>query len=212
MIYSTLLRALSAVQTLTRRELYFRHTLASLKRRGLTIGRNVYVGPWCEFDHGYPFLIEVQDNCRISEGTLILAHDATTFRELGVTRLARVRILEGTFIGARCIILPGCTIGPNAMIAAGSVVNRDIGEGMLAAGNPARPYGSYRELHDKYGRKMAEVPTFDYAAFLHGAISPREIQCALDRSPIAFMRGDGGAREPGAGTQASRRREYEWIG
>ena len=75
------------------------------------------------------------------------------FRQFGVTRVSKVRILEGTFIGARAIILPGVTIGPNALIAAGSVVNRDIGEDMCAAGNPARPYGKFSEAS---GRLLQE--------------------------------------------------------
>ncbi len=36
------------------------------------------------------------------------------------------------------VILPGVTIGRNCVIGAGSVVTRDIPEGVLAAGNPCR--------------------------------------------------------------------------
>lgn len=82
--------------------------------RGLSIGKNVYINRNVRFDNSHPHLIEIQDNCRISRDVRILSHDATTFRQLGVTRVAKVRILEGTFIGERAIILPGVTIGPNA--------------------------------------------------------------------------------------------------
>lgn len=73
-----------------------------------------------EFNLDYPFLIEIGDNCRLSKGVRILAHDATTFRDLGVTRIAPVKILESTFIGERAIILPGVAIGPRTLIAAAS--------------------------------------------------------------------------------------------
>ncbi len=51
---------------------------------------------------------------------------------------APVRICEGAWIGARTIILKGVTIGPRAVIGAGSVVTRDIPGDCIAAGVPAK--------------------------------------------------------------------------
>jgi len=41
-------------------------------------------------------------------------------------------------IGGGAIILPGVTVGDDAIIGAGSVVTRDVPEGVLAVGNPCR--------------------------------------------------------------------------
>jgi acetyltransferase-like isoleucine patch superfamily enzyme len=49
-----------------------------------------------------------------------------------------VVVREHAWIGARAIVLPGVTIGENAVVAAGSVVNRDVESGAIVAGNPAR--------------------------------------------------------------------------
>lgn len=54
------------------------------------------------------------------------------------TRTAPVTIRENAFIGASSIILKGVTIGKGAVIGAGSVVTRDVPDGQLWAGNPAR--------------------------------------------------------------------------
>jgi maltose O-acetyltransferase len=163
--------------------------LAERVKRGLKIGKNVYINEHVEFDITYPFLIEIGDNCRVSKDVRILAHDATSFRELGVTRVAPVKILDGTFIGERVIILPGVTIGPNAMIAAGSVVNRDIGEDKLAAGNPARPYGNYSELLQKYSEIAKSSCIFNNPDIKSGAVSAEMICQAIEKNSIAFTHG-----------------------
>jgi acetyltransferase-like isoleucine patch superfamily enzyme len=66
-----------------------------------------------------------------------------------------VRIGDGTWIGARAIILPGVTIGRRCLIAAGAVVSRDVPDDTLVAGNPARvvrdlvyPEGVTRAWHN----------------------------------------------------------------
>ena len=163
--------------------------LAERMRRGLKVGKNVYIMEHVEFDINYPYLIEIGDNCRISKDVRILAHDATTFRALGVTRLAPVRILHGTFIGERVVILPGVTIGPNALIAAGSVVNRDIGEDKAAAGNPARPYGSYSELLQKYTEVARSSNIFDKQEMEQGTVSVNRIREVLEKDSVAFIHG-----------------------
>ena len=49
-----------------------------------------------------------------------------------------VTIGDNVWIGGNSVICPGVTIGNNVVIGAGSVVNKDIPDGVLAAGNPCR--------------------------------------------------------------------------
>ena len=55
--------------------------------------------------------------------------------------LASTRVCHGAAIGASATILCGLTIGRYAMVAAGSMVTRDVAPFTLAAGNPARTAG-----------------------------------------------------------------------
>ena len=65
-------------------------------------------------------------------GAAILTHDYVNKRD------ADVRIGNNCFSGAHSIILPSATIGDSCIVAAPSVVARDVPSGSLATGNPAR--------------------------------------------------------------------------
>ena len=45
---------------------------------------------------------------------------------------------DDVWIGANVSVLPGVTIGSNTIIGVGSVVNKDIPEGVIAVGNPCK--------------------------------------------------------------------------
>jgi len=49
-----------------------------------------------------------------------------------------ILVQKGASIGANSTILPGITIGPNAMVGAGSVVTKDVPAGAVVVGNPAK--------------------------------------------------------------------------
>ena len=55
-------------------------------------------------------------------------------------------LYDGAWIGAGVVILPGITIGENAVIGAGSVVTKDIPANVIAVGNPCKVL---REITDK---------------------------------------------------------------
>jgi len=52
--------------------------------------------------------------------------------------LLPVNIGENVWIGANSVVMPGVTIGNSAVIAASSIVTKDISEGVIVGGNPAR--------------------------------------------------------------------------
>lgn len=56
----------------------------------------------------------------------------------GIEEPKNIVIKKGSWIGAGTIILPGVTIGRNAVVGAGSVVTKDIPDYTLAVGSPAR--------------------------------------------------------------------------
>lgn len=84
---------------------------------------------------------------------------------------APVFIGDGTWVGARAMILPGVTIGKRVVVAAGSVVTRDVPDDVLVAGNPARvvrqldyPPGCRRAWHDEWDCACPELVAMQSAA------------------------------------------------
>lgn len=72
-------------------------------------------------------------------------------RNEGLEYAFPVTIGDNVWIGAQVCILPGVTIGENTVIAAGSVVTKDIPANTLAAGNPCRVIREITEAdRDKY--------------------------------------------------------------
>jgi acetyltransferase-like isoleucine patch superfamily enzyme len=70
----------------------------------------------------------------------------------GVTT-ARITVEDETWIGANCVILPGVTIGKHCVVAAGSIVTKDIPPFSVVAGNPARIFKQYNPESKSWERK-----------------------------------------------------------
>jgi acetyltransferase-like isoleucine patch superfamily enzyme len=82
-------------------------------------------------DRTWPKGVHIEADCVIEEEAVVLAHDMTRGLYLDT------RIGARTSLGARSIVMPGITIGPDCVIAPGAVVTRDVPAGSYAVGNPA---------------------------------------------------------------------------
>lgn len=89
--------------------------------------------------------VRICSGTQIGPGVQILAADHPRDPDLRREKLEFGRpvvIGANVWIGGRAIILPGITIGDDAIIGAGSVVTRNVSSGMVVAVNPARPLES----------------------------------------------------------------------
>jgi maltose O-acetyltransferase len=144
-----------------------------LQRDGLTLGRRVSVERRVHIDPDFPWLIAIGDETVISLGVTILAHDASTRRPLGYTRVAPVVIGARVFIGAGAIVLPGVTVGDDAIVGAGSVVRHDVAAATVVAGNPAAPIVETAAYLDRHRARMRRRPTWPKRGWtVAGGITP----------------------------------------
>lgn len=113
-------------------------TVQACKEMGMKVGKNCHGLAASTIDVAHCWLIEIGDNVTFAPQVYLLAHDASTKRYLDYTKIAKIIIKDHAFIGARALIMPGVTIGENAIIAAGSVVTKSVPDGCVAGGNPAK--------------------------------------------------------------------------
>ncbi len=99
---------------------------------GMRIGKGTRIARTAKLDKTNPRGISVGEYTSISFEAAIIAHDYVR------DEFCAVEIGSFCFIGARSIILPGVTIGDHCVVAAGSVVMRDVPPRSVVAGNPAR--------------------------------------------------------------------------
>ncbi|MFC0332346.1 acyltransferase [Paenibacillus sepulcri] len=106
----------------------YRHIL------GMKVGRDTAFALMVMVDVFFPERIKVGDNTIIGYNTTILTHEYL-IREY---RLGDVVIGSDVLIGANTTILPGVSIGDGAVVAAGSVVHKNVAAGAFVGGNPLR--------------------------------------------------------------------------
>ncbi|WP_129128008.1 acyltransferase [Geomonas oryzae] len=108
------------------------------RRRGVRLGKNVWLSQFVYLDDQHPEQIVIGDNVTIGLRCTVFAHfylgDRATEEAKG-----GVVIEEGAFIGPNCTILHGVTIGAGAVVVAGSVVTRNVPAGTLYGPPAAQP-------------------------------------------------------------------------
>lgn len=73
------------------------------------------------------------------------------------SHLGCIEVMDNVFIGAGVRIMPNVRIGPNTVIAAGSVVTKDVPAGAVVGGNPAKVIGSFDALKEKRAAESRDI-------------------------------------------------------
>jgi maltose O-acetyltransferase len=107
--------------------------------RDVTFGADCMVNDGCRFDTAAP--IAVGDNVYLGHDVALITatHDVGTAHRRAHRFVARsITVGDGTWIGARAVLMPGVTVGRGAIVAAGAVVTKPVADGAVVGGVPAR--------------------------------------------------------------------------
>lgn len=142
---------------------YMKYYLKYLRARGMVIrGAPRYIAVKCWFDGTDYGLIELGHNVVISSNTRVLTHDYSATLALmalgvevgaDVANIRPVAIGDNSFIGTGSILMPGCRIGKNVIVGAGSVVRGEVPDNSIILGNPATVVGDTLD----WGRKQLNL-------------------------------------------------------
>lgn len=105
--------------------------------KGTTFGPGVFVNSNCTFlDRGG---ITLEDDVFVGPGVQLVTEGHPEAPALRRNVYARpITLRRRAWIGAGAIILPGVTVGENAIVGAGAVVTHDVEANTIVVGNPAR--------------------------------------------------------------------------
>ncbi len=117
------------------RVLLYRNVKLSAYGGEIKIGNKTYIGDRTEIHSGES--VQIGNRVNISWDCNILDRDYHAINSDCEVKKPVV-IEDRVWIGCRSIILKGVTIGEGAVVAAGSVVTKDVPKGCLVAGNPAK--------------------------------------------------------------------------
>lgn len=131
--------------------------VAYARRIGVQMkGRATIYGSSYSMFSAEPYLVTLGDNVFISIGAKFICHDGGVlpFRreEPTLDLAAPIVIGDNTFIGTQAAILKGVTVGRDCIVGAFSVVTRDVPDGHIVAGNPAKVIKTTAEYLEKAKR------------------------------------------------------------
>jgi acetyltransferase-like isoleucine patch superfamily enzyme len=168
-----------------------RQTIAGLLAGGLKSSGRFYMGADVYIDAGFLWAITIEDGVTLAHDVQIIAHDSSIRHEIGYTVVRPVVIASGAYLGAGARVLPGTTIGREAIIGAGAVVRQDVPERTLAVGNPARVIFRLDDVAARHRAAMETVPTFEVGPVAAGGATREqldEMRCALERHGTIYVR------------------------
>lgn len=147
---------------------YISNPIKYARKLGVTIGDNCKLNGSPNWG-SEPWLVSIGNHVELSGDVTFITHDGATWvfrdeeRYKNVIRYGKIVIKDNCFIGMRSTILQGVTIGSNSIVGACSLVVKDVPDGCVYAGVPAKFICTVDEFKEKC---LAQTPDYDVENYL----------------------------------------------
>lgn len=161
-----------------------------LRRRGGFFG----IGERCSIQ----FSVVVTDPCHVRLGNNVHLTGCTLFGHDGsvkmlskmsgktLDRVGRIDIGDNVFVGHQAIIMPGVTIGSNAIVGAGALVTRDVPPNSIVAGRPARVVGQVDAYVARCEANTARLPWASHPGVAPYFLAPAPADLTALRNAVFY--------------------------
>lgn len=134
---------------------------------GMNIAPDVRLSFKCRIDKTNPKGLTIGEKTMVTFDAIVLSHDYASRRHA-----AKTVIGTHCFIGCGSIIMPNVSVGNHVIVAAGSVVTKDIPDNCIVAGNPAKVI-------------KTDIETIDYGMLSQAYLDAQEVSSPNKSNPTA---------------------------
>jgi len=144
-----------------------RYRIKLLQKKGVTIGNYCSIEGNCSFG-SEPYLITIGDNVKITNGVSFVTHDGGVYVLRKYKNIpdadifGTIKIGNNVFIGNKAVVMPGVRIGDNCIIGYGAIITKNIPEGSVAVGVPAKVIKTIDEYYDGVSERIVNTKSFSY--------------------------------------------------
>ena len=159
----------------------FSTPLKACKSNGMKVGVGCSIGTWSIYPEAY--LIELGDYVQITSGVHLFTHGGGWVMRRkypNYDSFGKVIIGNNVYIGNNALVMPGITIGDNVVVAAGSIVTKNVPSNVVIAGNPAKIIKTYDDFVKKnisFNMDCKNLSNKEKKDFLISASDDRFIKC-----------------------------------
>ncbi len=155
--------------------------------KGMEVGEKLWIGDACAFDESFCWLIKIGNNVTLSNRVQLTTHDSSLHDFIHKTKLGRIIIDDYAFIGERTLILPGVHVGEGAIVAAGSLLTKDVPAGEVWGGYPAVKMMNRSELEEKFNSDSYRTFGMEYLKNVENPSIRKEIIYELENTGRCFI-------------------------